>query len=220
MADHPVSPPERGVSIPERAWIAAPVEELCLDFANTRYWRGTAEPTEGLGSLDDLLAWCAAKAALPEADIAALRTRWHGRPEESATLFEGVIALREAIYRLFHAIAAGTEPPVADLRLLNEALAAAPKRRELRPMPGGYGWVIEAKEPSALALLTPVLWSAGDLLVSRRLAKLRHCANPQCHWLFVDDSKSGNRRWCSMSACGNRAKAHRHYVRKKGGGGP
>jgi predicted RNA-binding Zn ribbon-like protein len=47
------------------------------------------------------------------------------------------------------------------------------------------------------------------------LARVRHCANERCLWLFLDDSKSGTRRWCSMSACGNRAKAHRHYARQK-----
>jgi predicted RNA-binding Zn ribbon-like protein len=65
------------------------------------------------------------------------------------------------------------------------------------------------------ALLAPVLWSAADLLGAGRLARMRQCANPDCGWLFLDRSKSGNRRWCSMSACGNRAKAHRHYQREK-----
>ena len=68
---------------------------------------------------------------------------------------------------------------------------------------------------SAGALLAPVLWSAADLLVGSQLARVRQCANPACGWLFLDNSKSGNRRWCSMSACGNRAKAHRHYLRQK-----
>ena len=71
------------------------------------------------------------------------------------------------------------------------------------------------RQPSANLLLAPVLWSAADLLVGRQLARVRQCANPACGWLFLDDSKSGNRRWCSMSACGNRAKAHRHYQRQK-----
>jgi predicted RNA-binding Zn ribbon-like protein len=53
-------------------------------------------------------------------------------------------------------------------------------------------------------------------LVSKQLERVRQCSNPQCGWLFLDNSKSGNRRWCSMSACGNRAKAHRHYLRQKG----
>jgi len=65
-------------------------------------------------------------------------------------------------------------------------------------------------------LLAPTLWSAADLLVGPQLQRVRQCANPACGWLFLDNSKSGNRRWCSMSACGNRAKAHRHYQRQKG----
>ena len=89
-------------------------------------------------------------------------------------------------------------------------------RRAIAPTEAGFGWRVGSAAPAVLQLLTPVLWSAGDLLVGKRLAKVRHCANPDCEWLFIDDSKSGNRRWCSMSACGNRAKAHRHYARKKG----
>jgi regulator of RNase E activity RraA len=34
--------------------------------------------------------------------------------------------------------------------------------------------------------------------------------------LFVDDSRRGNRRWCDMSVCGNRAKARRHAQRVRG----
>ncbi|MFI4995137.1 MAG: CGNR zinc finger domain-containing protein [Hyphomicrobiales bacterium] len=44
---------------------------------------------------------------------------------------------------------------------------------------------------------------------------MRRCANEKCLWMFVDESKSGTRRWCQMSACGNRAKARRHYSRIK-----
>jgi predicted RNA-binding Zn ribbon-like protein len=72
-------------------------------------------------------------------------------------------------------------------------------------------------DPSAGALLAPTLWSAADLLVGAQLHRVRQCANPECGWLFLDNSKSGNRRWCSMSACGNCAKAHRHYLRQKSG---
>ena len=79
-----------------------------------------------------------------------------------------------------------------------------------------HGWEIERSAPVLETLLAPVLWSAGDLLAGRRLDRVRRCANDQCLWLFLDDSKSGNRRWCSMSACGNRAKAHRHYAKRRG----
>jgi len=206
----------------ETPWIAAPGDELCLDFANTRYWRGMAAPSEQLTGIADLVAWCA-RAGLPPARQAALG-RWakaHG--DAAAALFDEALALREAIYRAFHAIGAGVAPEPADLQLLNRALAQAAPRRAIEQTEAGFGWRVAGDAPSAVQLLTPVLWSAGDLLTGKRLARLRHCANPQCHFLFLDDSKSGNRRWCSMSSCGNRAKAHRHYEkrrRKTEDGGP
>ena len=197
-------------------WIAAPAEELCLDFANSRYWRGSISPTDELVDLAALARWCETKEGLPPARGAALR-RWaaaHGAA--AAGLYADALRLREVIYRLFHAAADKRPPGAADLAILNRALAAAEERRTLEPTEQGFGWRLSAGLDGAVPLLTPVLWSAADLLVGRRLARVRYCANPQCRWLFLDDSKSGNRRWCAMSACGNRAKAHRHYARKKG----
>jgi predicted RNA-binding Zn ribbon-like protein len=34
--------------------------------------------------------------------------------------------------------------------------------------------------------------------------------------LFLDTSKGATRRWCAMSACGNRAKVRRHAQRQRG----
>ena len=68
---------------------------------------------------------------------------------------------------------------------------------------------------TALSQLAPVLWSAGDLLTGGKLDKVKRCANPECGWLFLDDSRAGKRRWCSMQSCGNRAKAKRHYHRSR-----
>jgi predicted RNA-binding Zn ribbon-like protein len=172
--------------------------DLGLDFANTRFWRGSAESTETLRNPDDLRAWCRSE-GLPD------------RPWDEAALADA-LALREAVYRIFAAAAAGAGPAEGDLERLNAALAAAPARTRLRRRDGGYDWAVERL---ATAPLAPVAWSAADLLTSPRLARVRLCANEKCRWVFLDDSKSGNRRWCSMSACGNRAKAHRHYARRK-----
>jgi len=79
----------------------------------------------------------------------------------------------------------------------------------------GFGWEVDVKSGTALALLAPVLWTAGDLLAGPRLERVRRCANPECGWLFLDDSRAGKRRWCSMSSCGNRAKARRHYHKSR-----
>jgi predicted RNA-binding Zn ribbon-like protein len=171
---------------------------LSIDFANTRFWRGSATPTEELASPASLRAWCRAR-GLP--DVA-----W-----TEAQLAEA-LALREAIYAVFAAFSAGAAPAKADLERINLALEAAPPRRRLVRENGHCRWEVGRLERTPLA---PVVWSAADLLTHPLIERVRLCANEKCRWLFLDESKSGNRRWCSMSACGNRAKAHRHYARQK-----
>jgi predicted RNA-binding Zn ribbon-like protein len=55
----------------------------------------------------------------------------------------------------------------------------------------------------------------ADLLTSGDLDRVGQCADDRCGWLFLDVSRNGSRRWCSMEACGNRAKARRHYRRSQ-----
>ncbi len=99
--------------------------------------------------------------------------------------------------------------------MLNGLLAHAPARTTLRRDRTGFAWDVDLRGTTALGQLAPLLWSAGDLLASGKLDRVRRCANPECGWLFLDDSRAGKRRWCSMSACGNRAKARRHYHKGK-----
>jgi predicted RNA-binding Zn ribbon-like protein len=201
---------------PAEALIRAPADDLCLAFANTRFWRGTEAPTEQLRDIDGLAEWCRSAGGLPQSPCAAWLAAWHDTPGDGAAAFDAGIALREAVYGTFHAIAGGTAPAGPDLDVINGAFTAAPPRSGIARAADGFAWrLVLPEEPSIAALLAPVVWSAAALLVSARLARVRACANERCRWLFLDDSKSGTRRWCSMSACGNRAKAHRHYLRHK-----
>jgi predicted RNA-binding Zn ribbon-like protein len=191
-------------------------DDLCLGFANTRYYRGGDAPTETLAGPEALLAWCRSAALLSAGGAKALRRAW--RNGAGAATFRDGLALREAIYRIFFSTAEGKAPAPADLQALNDGLRAAPERIGVARAGLGFAWRVSPIEtPGVPALLAPVLWSAANLLTGARLARVRHCANERCLWLFLDDSKSGTRRWCSMSACGNRAKAHRHYARQKAG---
>ncbi|MGN7982958.1 CGNR zinc finger domain-containing protein [Burkholderia sp. 22313] len=192
--------------------IPAPSETLSIDFANTLYWRGADVPTETFGTLDDLFAWCSAQAGVPAGLADACRVRVQETTTDDApAMLARALALREALYRLFHAQAERCEPQPGDLALLGGFLAEAAPRVALARIDGGYAWRIGAAGATLAGLLSPVLWSATDLLGGARLAKVKRCANDACQWLFIDDSKNGSRRWCSMSSCGNRAKAYRHY---------
>ena len=190
--------------------IPAPDDDLCLAYANTRYWRGTATPTEDLNGADDLLRWAEKTERLPPAFGEALRRAWRQRP--ACTDFGDAIGLRETIFRCFAATGraactGGRRPGRAE-------------RRARRWHRRGSGCVRAAGMSACRSLGqrdagTNAMVGCAICWWDRSFARVRQCANPACGWLFLDNSKSGNRRWCSMSACGNRAKAHRHYLRQK-----
>src|SRR5438105_252759 len=197
--------------------IPAGRENLCLDFANTLSWRGSPMPSESLGGFADLIDWLAGAADLPAETVEAVRQWSRAYRQQADALFDEAIGLREALYRLFSALAAGEPAPADDVVVLNHALAAAPPRQRVAQAAGGYAWQTGGIAMSAPGLLAPVLWSAGDLLTRGDRRRVRRCANDACLWLFVDESKAGTRRWCDMSSCGNRAKSRRHYLRTKQG---
>ena len=198
----------------DKELLLKPLITMCLDFVNTLAYRGSSK-TESLHTLADLIQWCS-NAGAASARLAEKIRAWSERhPKRGSEIFGDAIVLREAIYRIFHAVVGDANPGTADLELLNRALSDAPSRVTLQRATGGFGWQVEEDKPSAAVMLAPVLWSAGDLLVGLQLARVRECSNEKCLWLFLDDSKNGTRRWCSMQACGNRAKAHRHYLRQK-----
>jgi predicted RNA-binding Zn ribbon-like protein len=71
----------------------------------------------------------------------------------------------------------------------------------------------ELQEPRQL--LVPIAESAADLLSYADPSHIRKCENSKCVLIFYDKTKNHRRRWCSMSSCGNRAKAAAFYKRKQ-----
>jgi predicted RNA-binding Zn ribbon-like protein len=167
-----------------------------------------------MNGLADLVAWCEAAKSLDRQAAAGLEAWGERHKREAARLFGEAMEVRETLYRVFSATAAAEPVSDSDIEALNRLLGEAPGRTGVSIAKAGNAWRLPPARPTAASVLAPVLWSAGDLLVGGHLGRVRLCANEKCGWLFLDDSKSGTRRWCSMSACGNRAKAHRHYMRK------
>ncbi len=118
-------------------------------------------------------------------DIKPLR-----RSEASAFLH-----LREAIDGHFRALVLGT---TSDALLADLLAAMATCLRN-------------AATSDSLASAT--VHSTLRLLATPEQDRMNICGN--CGWLFVDRSKNRSRSWCDMAVCGNRAKASRHYRRKK-----
>lgn len=193
---------------------------LCLDFANTVNARPAAQ-RDYLASYADLLAWSGYAGALPPAAIQPLQARGNG-PAAKAVLRDAH-RLRDCVYAVFSAIAAGRQPERGEVDRLGEAYAGALANVRIattadRSAPGAGGPAYELTWPASAEQLDAPLWpvarSAGDLLLSGSLERLGEC--PSCGWLFLDTSRNGTRRWCSMATCGSRDKMARYHRRRRG----
>jgi len=97
---------------------------------------------------------------------------------------------------------------------INEILRITEGHDELVPSPAGWKIEFVAREGGLDWLLAAVARSGAEIIAEGSQARLRICANLQCGLFFYDTSRTHQRRWCSMAACGNRSKvaafARRH----------
>jgi predicted RNA-binding Zn ribbon-like protein len=189
---------------------------LCLDFTNTVEDRPSDHPHELLNNYSDLVSWGKQAQVLTEQESQQLRAGAARHPGEASSVLARAIALREAIYRIFKAVAVDAVPEADDLVSLSTAIAEAMTHARIVPTAGGFTWEWIDTAVNLDRMLWPVVRSAEDLLISDELDAVRVCASDSCNWLFIDTSKNHSRRWCDMKSCGNRAKARRFYSRKKG----
>jgi predicted RNA-binding Zn ribbon-like protein len=120
-------------------------------------------------------------------------------------------ALRAAVDRTARALAAGRAPAGPDVAALNAAAAPPPLVPVL--LPGGGTAAVDPADgaaPSAAAALATIARDAVDLFGGPLAHRIRVCAAEDCGLLFVDASRPGRRRWCSMERCGTLAKVRAH----------
>ena len=192
-------------------------ERLCLDFVNTELVSG-GERVDLLGGFSELLEWCTRAGAITAAQAGALRRRWNGRPE-GLRAHRRALELRAALRTMAERLAAGRDDvPAASLDAINAVLAGARTGRRVVRTRDGYAIRAEPAFETPDQLLTPIAESAAALLTADDRTRVRACQNEACVLVFYDTTKNKGRRWCSMAACGNRAKVAAHYRRSRDGG--
>lgn len=170
---------------------------LSLDLVATLGSRGILD-IERLRDTRDLARW------LRQAGLIGATAR--AQPADLRDALE----LREAINR---AVSARHDPqlPRAAVRVLNR-WAAEPC---LAPQ------ISTARQPrwkearTVHRALSTVAADAITLLSGPSSSKIKQCAGTGCTIYFVDESRSGRRRWCSMDDCGNAAKGAAFVARRR-----
>ncbi|MHC4705283.1 MAG: CGNR zinc finger domain-containing protein [Planctomycetota bacterium] len=187
---------------------------LCLDFANT--WGNHADSgSDRLTEYEHLVAFARQTGRLME-DAAAVLSRTAAADAVSAASALSLgRTLRRVIYRIMSSRAGRRDVAPEDVEQINGVLGEALSHRRLERRDGAVVWSWTDDVGDLRAPIWPVVESAAALLTSDEIDRVHECDAEDCNWLFLDCSRSGTRRWCSMSSCGNRAKARRHYLRRR-----
>jgi predicted RNA-binding Zn ribbon-like protein len=144
-------------------------------------------PTETLTDADALDVWL--RGTYPHVQFAGIDLK---------DLIAAAKELREAAYSLMMATICGDNGQGSDRRVINARACGERFVHELGPR--------GAMPPSATGgeqFLAELAVDAMDVLRSDP-GRLRMCEGPLCSLPFLDESRSGTRRWCTAQRCGNR----------------
>ncbi|MFF1574341.1 CGNR zinc finger domain-containing protein [Leifsonia sp. NPDC058292] len=178
----------------QRWWFDA--GSLALDFAYTGGLDAETGERETVRDAADLNEWLTARF-----------------PEVAATAGERELtdakALRDAIGRLARQASQG-DPLAPDGVDVINLFAATP---DIPPVLAGGGRQAGRSNARPHQALGSIARDAVRMFGPEAGGRIRECSADDCRIVYLDTSRSGNRRWCSMQRCGNRAKVRAHRAR-------
>jgi predicted RNA-binding Zn ribbon-like protein len=190
-----------------------PIGQLAIDFANTiRQPRAD----DAISSPRALHEWLIEAGVLTEDEVGSEDTRFPSSPPDRRLLTEEALRLRAEVRYLLSAVSRREAPIASTLVALDRVLARGRWSHRLG---------LDADKPRLLktyiddgpeTLLVPVALAAAEIAAYAHPDRLRTCVAAECTKWFLDTSKGGRRRWCSMATCGNRSKAARFRERQVG----
>jgi predicted RNA-binding Zn ribbon-like protein len=184
---------------------------LALDFLNTRPVLAEG-PTELLPDVEALVRWLVASGLLTRRNGKTLARKWRDTPQATA-FFRDLIKFRERLRAIVVRQEAGLSVNDAFIAELNSLLKQHPSvialQRKGRKL--GLEATFEPEKPNDL--WAPITNAVADLLSDVSPGRVRKCEACIVH--FLDTSKKGSRRWCSMNICGNKIKVAAYQQRKR-----
>jgi len=185
--------------------------QLTLDFLNTRPVQN-GELMELLPDFRALLRWFQAGGLLSSREATQMEREW-GQSGEARKMLEEARALREVLRKETLAWEDGGVIHHSTVAALNRLMAEHPMRTRLKAngderSTEHYFTVHEPRD-----LFAPLAQSAANLFTCIDRTRVRKC--DKCVLHFLDTSKKGTRRWCSMQLCGNRLKVAAYARRKR-----
>lgn len=204
--------------MPDRAPAFFIADSLGLDFLNS-IATPVDTPVDWIDSGDGLLAWLEQAELVPADALKALRAQ--AMPGEFDRVAAQARSLREW-FRGFVQAHKGRPLQAKNLRELeplNRLLERDERFSQIMAHGPGKDARLEVKAMrrwrSPESLLLPIGEALAKFVTEEDFTDVKACEGPTCTLMFADHTRRRARRWCSMSACGNRAKQAAHRERLK-----
>lgn len=186
---------------------------LCLDYVNTIPDRFDGTNRDLLPTFNDLVYWAKKVKIVEGADISVIEKAAQSNERKAKDFFAEAMQLRTLIYNLFQPVSQQQKLKNSDLEQFNKLVSKYFPFLRLTVDREGFSEQWDFESNHFYSITAPIVKSAYDLLLSDKLHRVKQCSN--CGWLFLDGTRNGKRRWCSMQDCGNSVKALEYYYRKK-----
>jgi predicted RNA-binding Zn ribbon-like protein len=182
---------------------------LCLDFINTTNWHENNPVDDRLIEFSSILIWGARVGLIKLAsNVIGIQ---EGKKAEGG-VDPRVMRIKEFRYHLRKMLIGGETLDDDAVAVLNESMN--PSRNQILTCENNT-MVLALHETDLSWILTPLAYSAVEILISPSRERVKMCPGNGCGWLFLDMSPNNRRRWCSMAACGNKHKAKKFYRNRK-----
>ncbi len=181
------------------------LEALSIDFLNSEWhdWRGSGRARDRLTDEE----W-----------RQGFLGRWNlGDPGPvTGAVLDELISLRLLLRGIVAAESGGRGLDPDQVRRLNAYLERVPLLQQVECVAGELRVELVPQTKDWSWVMAKVAVSFAGLL-AQDPRRLKACANPDCRWVFWDESRNRTRRWCEPGVCGSLIKVRRFRARKRGG---
>jgi predicted RNA-binding Zn ribbon-like protein len=188
-------------------------DNLSVDFLNTQIV-DEGKPKDLLTNFEDFIEWAEAVKLLGSTQAEKLIRDW-GVQSETKKFFAEVKEFRRTLREMVEAIVKTKAVKPSTIKMINRILNQGYGYHELVKTESGFEKRFRSSFDEPQLLLIPIAEAAADLIAYGNPKNLRKCEGSGCVLYFYDTTKNHRRRWCSMNACGNRAKAAAFYKRTR-----
>lgn len=173
---------------------------LCLDFVNSRWYIEHKPFFDPLSDQKWLAQFC---------------DRWN-LPEITPSMggFDQLMAFRELLFQSLMKLCMGQTIGSQEITEVNQILLSGNSQKILIQQNDSFLLKTQQQSDSITWTMYQIALSFAVLITEYPLAYLKKCGNPECDWIFYDDSKSHTRKWCD-NKCASLMKVRKFRASRK-----